>query len=46
VLDGEEARLAAGALARRRLLLPGCVVPLAQRLIRYQTMHRELEPSR
>jgi hypothetical protein len=44
VLDGEEARLAAGALARRRL--PRCVVPLAQWLMRYQTVHCELEPSR
>jgi hypothetical protein len=32
-------------LARRRRLLPGCVVPLAHRLTRYQTMHCELEPS-
>ena len=29
LLDGEEARLAAGGLARRRRLLQGCVVPLA-----------------
>jgi hypothetical protein len=45
LLDGEEARLAVGELARHRHVVQGGVVPLAQRLMRYQIMHCELEPS-
>jgi uncharacterized protein len=45
LLDGHEARLAARALARRHRLLQGILVPLAHRLMRYHTMHYELQPS-
>jgi PPOX class probable F420-dependent enzyme len=45
LLDGAQARLAAQALARRHRLLQGILVPLAHRLLRYQTMHYELRPS-
>ena len=45
LLDGEQARLAANALARRHRLLQAILVPLAHRLMRYQTMHYELRPS-
>jgi uncharacterized protein len=42
LLDGEQARIAAQALARRHRVLQGLLVPLAHRLLRYQTMHYEL----
>jgi len=42
LLAGEQARIAAKALARRHRLLQAIVVPLAHRLLRYQTMHYEL----
>jgi hypothetical protein len=42
LLDGEQARLAAQALARRHRVLQGLLVPLAHRLRRYRTMHYEL----
>jgi uncharacterized protein len=45
LLDSAQARLAAQALARRHRLLQGILVPLAHRLMRYQTMHYELQPS-
>ncbi|MGH3155277.1 MAG: PPOX class F420-dependent oxidoreductase [Streptosporangiaceae bacterium] len=45
LLDGAQARLAAKALARRHRLLQGILVPLAHRLMRYQTMHYELRPD-
>ena len=45
LLDGGEARVAARALARRHRVLQGIVVPLAHRLLRYQTMHYELSPA-
>jgi uncharacterized protein len=45
LLDGAQARLAAQALARRHRLLQGILVPLAHRLMRYQTMHYELRPG-
>jgi hypothetical protein len=45
LLDGEGTRLAVGALARRRRVVQGGVVPLAHRLMRYQITHCELEPS-
>jgi PPOX class probable F420-dependent enzyme len=42
LLTGDQARTAATALARRHRLLQGVLVPLAHRLMRYQTMHYEL----
>jgi hypothetical protein len=45
LLEGEQARLAAEALARRHRLLQAVLVPLAHRLMRYQTMHYELRPD-
>jgi hypothetical protein len=42
LLEGEEARVAARALARRHRALHGVLVPVAHRLARYQTMHYEL----
>jgi uncharacterized protein len=42
LLDGEQARLAARALARRHRLLQAVLVPLGHRIMRYQTMHYEL----
>jgi len=42
LLAGEQARIAARALARRHRVLQAIVVPLAHRLLRYQTMHYEL----
>lgn len=42
LLDGEEARIAARALARRHRVLHAVVVPLMHRLSRYRTMHYEL----
>jgi uncharacterized protein len=46
LLDGVPAHLAAQALARRHRLLQGILVPLAHRLMHYQTMHYELRPGR
>ena len=43
LLDGEQARIAARALARRHRALQGLLVPLSHRLMRYRTMHYELE---
>ena len=45
LLEGEQARIAAQALARRHRLLQAVLVPLAHRLMHYQTMHYELRPS-
>jgi hypothetical protein len=42
LLEGEQARIAAKALARRHRLLQAVLVPLAHRLMHYQTMHYEL----
>ena len=42
LLAGEDARIAARALARRHRVLQGAVVPLMHRLSRYRTMHYEL----
>jgi len=42
LLEGEQARTAAKALARRHRLLQAVAVPLAHRLMHYQTMHYEL----
>jgi PPOX class probable F420-dependent enzyme len=45
LLDGEQARLAARALARRHRILQAILVPTAHRLMRYRTMHYELTPG-
>jgi hypothetical protein len=42
LLEGEDAKTAARALARRHRVLHGVLVPIAHRLARYQTMHYEL----
>ncbi|HEX5301427.1 MAG TPA: PPOX class F420-dependent oxidoreductase [Streptosporangiaceae bacterium] len=44
LLDGEQARLAARALARRHRILQAILVPATHRLLRYRTMHYELVP--
>ncbi|HEY1666849.1 MAG TPA: PPOX class F420-dependent oxidoreductase [Trebonia sp.] len=46
LLDGEQARVAARALARRHRVLQAVLVPTAHRLMRYQTMHYELLADR
>jgi hypothetical protein len=43
--NGEQARMAARALARRHRVLQGILVPLAHRVMRYKTMHYELHPD-
>jgi len=45
LLDGERARVAARALARRHRILQAILVPAAHRLMRYRTMHYELVPQ-
>lgn len=45
LLEGEQARVAARALARRHRVLQAVVVPAAHRLMRYRTMHYELRPD-
>ena len=45
LLNGEQARHAARALARRHRVLQAILVPVAHRLLRYQTMHYELRPG-
>jgi uncharacterized protein len=45
LLVGDEAHLAAEALARRHRVLQGIVVPLAHRVMRYHTLHYELEAA-
>jgi len=42
LLDGDQARVAARALARRHRVLQAVVVPVSHRLMRYRTMHYEL----
>jgi uncharacterized protein len=44
LLDGEQARVAARALARRHRVLQAILVPAAHRLMRYRTLHYELVP--
>ncbi len=39
LLEGEQARIAARALARRHRVLQAVLVPAAHRLMRYHTMH-------
>lgn len=43
LLDGEQAHIAARALARRHRVLQGLIVPMSHRLMRYRTMHYELQ---
>jgi hypothetical protein len=45
LLAGEQAKIAARALTRRHRLLQGMAVPAAHRLMRYRTMHYELQPA-
>lgn len=45
LLEGDQARIAAKALARQHRVLQEIVVPLAHRLRHYQTMHYELVPD-
>ena len=42
LLDRDEARRAAHAIARRQPILQGVLVPLGHRLVRYRTLHYEL----
>ena len=42
LLEGEQAKVAARALARRHRLLQAVAVPVMHRLARYRTMHYEL----
>jgi hypothetical protein len=43
LLTGTQAQFAARALARRHRLLQAVLVPFAHRIMRYQTLHYELE---
>jgi uncharacterized protein len=45
LLAGEQAQIAARALARRHRVLQGILVPLAHRLRGYRTLHYELTPD-
>ena len=45
LLDGQEAKDAARAIAHRQPLLQGLLVPVAHRLMRYRTLHYELTPD-
>ena len=45
LLDSDQARLAAKALARHHRVLQAVLVPMAHRLLRYHTMHYELRPD-
>jgi hypothetical protein len=45
LLTDEQAAVAAQALARRHRVLQAIVVPLAHRLMGYETMHYELYPD-
>jgi uncharacterized protein len=44
LLDGEQARVAGRALARRHRILQAILVPTTHRLMRYRTLHYELVP--
>lgn len=44
LLEGEQACLAARALARRHRILQAILVPATHRLMRYRTLHYELVP--
>ena len=43
LLEGEQARVAAKALARRHRVLQAAFVPAYHRIMRYRTMHYELQ---
>ena len=43
--EGDQARVAARALARRHRVLQAVLVPAMHRLMRYRTMHYELRPD-
>ncbi len=45
LLEGEQARIAARALARRHPVLQAVLVPAIHRLMRYRTTHYELLPD-
>jgi uncharacterized protein len=45
LLEGEQARTAARALARRHRVLQAVLVPATHRLMRYRTLHYELRPD-
>ncbi len=45
LLDSDQARIAAQALARRHRVLQGLLVPMGHRLMRYRTMHYELQAA-
>jgi hypothetical protein len=45
LLTGTQAQFAARALARRHRLLQAVLVPFAHRIMRYQTLHYELEQA-
>ena len=45
LLEGDEARVAARALAQRHRVLQAVMVPLMHRISRYRTMHYELLPA-
>jgi uncharacterized protein len=45
LLTDDQARIAAGALARRHPLLQGVLVPLFHRVRRYRTLHYELHAA-
>jgi PPOX class probable F420-dependent enzyme len=45
LLQSGQARIAASALARRHRVLQGMLVPLAHRVMGYQTMHYEITPG-
>ncbi len=45
LLQGDEARVAARALAQRHRVLQAVMVPLMHRISRYRTMHYELLPA-
>ena len=45
LLEGEQARVAAKALARRHRVLQAAFVPAYHRIMRYRTMHYELQPD-
>ena len=45
LLEDEQARIAARALARRHRILQAIFVPAAHRLMRYRTIHYELQPD-
>ena len=44
VLDGDEAAIAANALAKKYPILHGVLIPMVHRLRGYRTMHMQVEP--